>query len=83
MNTQQVDDYIQKLSEQELIDFAKQTAQRLSRLSKSKAKALEAELSASAYVSRAKRTTLVANAGKVSDQYSKQVELLKYVVSKL
>jgi hypothetical protein len=83
MNRERLEEYLSTLTEEQYADLIKKTAQELCKLLKRKNNALKSELDTSAYCSRAKRTTLYANAFKISEQYNKQVEFLKEIVLRL
>lgn len=76
-------DLVNRLNEQELMDLIKSTALDLHRGYRSKNKRSDSEFSASAYSTRAKVTSLYAKTEKSIQVYNGNVQLLKYLVSKL
>ncbi len=83
MNKERVDAHIKTLSELELSELIKITAQNVHRLTIRKNNALNREVGTSAFASKANRTTLYAKSRQMTDVCNQEVELLKYLVSKL
>lgn len=83
MNTEKLDEYISGLSNLELVEFAKKTAQNTFKNAVLLQKSLDRELNTTSHCSRALRTTLYANSHVRSKSYMDSVELLKYIVKKL